>query len=289
MPIRATVAKLTPSSAEASRFHRSHGSNAERHVQVANADSLGVLAASIAHEVNQPLSGILTNASTCLRMLCADPPNIEAARDTARRTIRDVNRAAEVINRVRALFSGTAIAIESVDLNEIVLEVLALSRCELEANKVTVECVLADRLPLVTGDRIQLQQVVLNLVRNAAEAMIGVPDRLRQLTITTRRDEDERVQLSVRDVGIGFRREDADKLFTPFYTTKPHGMGIGLAVSRSIVESHCGRLWGLPNGDGAGATFSLALPCAARPPAHYPSDRRQPVEGADVVRFASGS
>ncbi len=251
-------------------------------------NSLCVLTASIAHELNQPLSGIMTNASTCLRMLSADVPNLDGARETARRTLRDVNRALEVINRLRALFAGTAIATEPVDLNEVVVEALALFRSELDAIRVTVRCVLADRLPLLTGDRVQLQQVVQNLIRNAAEAMIG-QDGPRELTISTRRHDDDRVQLSVRDAGVGFRREDTAKLFAPFYTTKARGMGIGLSVSRSIVESHCGRLWGAPNDDGPGATFSLSIPCVSRRLNHNGSGSRHLAQSAAAVALASGS
>jgi len=225
--------------------------------------SVAVLIASIAHEVNQPLSGIIANASACLRMLSADSPNLDGARETARRTIRDANRAAEIINRLRALFSRTEIASELVDLNDAVLESIALSRGELDASRVTVKCNLADRLPLVSGDRVQLQQVVQNLLRNAAEAMAGVRSGSRELTISTRRHDDDSVLLSVRDAGAGFPREDADKLFAPFYTTKTHGMGIGLSVSRTIVEHHRGSLWGTPNDDGRGATFSLSIPCVS--------------------------
>jgi C4-dicarboxylate-specific signal transduction histidine kinase len=176
-----------------------------------------------------------------------------------------------------------------VDLNEAVLEALALSRSELDASRVAVRYVLADHLPLVSGDRIQLQQVIQNLVRNAAEAMIGRQDGPRELTITTRRHDDDRVQLSVRDVGIGFRREDADKLFTPFYTTKAHGMGIGLAVSRSIVEHHCGRLWGVPNDDGRGATFSLSIPCATKGLTHNGSGALHLAGAADALALAHSS
>jgi C4-dicarboxylate-specific signal transduction histidine kinase len=290
MPIRAsTVPKLTRSPGATSRFHRRNGWNPEQHAPLDNVDSRTVLAASIAHEVNQPLSGIITDASTCLRMLSADPPNLDGARETARRTIRDANRAAEIINRMRVLFAGAAIGTEPVDLNEAVLEALALSHCELDAGRVTVRCVLADGLPLVTGDRVQLQQVILNLVRNAAEAMIGLQDGPRELTITTRRHEDDQVQIRVRDAGIGFRCEDADKLFAPFYTTKARGMGIGLSVSRLIVESHCGRLWGSPNDDGPGATFSLSIPCGFRQSTPRAAAGGRLIEAAGAVALASGS
>jgi PAS domain S-box-containing protein len=224
--------------------------------------SLGALTASIAHEVNQPLSGIITNAGTCLRMLDADPPNVDGARQTAQRTIRDGQRASDVITRLRALFSKRDATTESVDLNEAIREVIALSRSELQRSQVISRVELADDLPPVTGDRVQLQQVVLNLLLNAADAMSGIDDRPRQLIVRTERDESNHVRLSVQDGGVGFGSQGLDKLFEPFYTTKSGGMGIGLAVSRSIIESHHGRLWATPN-VGPGATFSFSIPCAA--------------------------
>jgi PAS domain S-box-containing protein len=226
---------------------------------VARATSLGVLTASIAHEVNQPLAGIVTNAGTCLRMLGADPPDVDGARETARRTIRDGNRAADVMTRLRALFSKREFSLESVDLNEATQEVIALSLSDLQRHRVILQSELADDLPIVTGDRIQLQQVILNLVRNASEAMIEVHGRPRLLLIKTEREDDNRVRLSVRDTGMGLSSQSLDSLFDAFYTTKSGGMGIGLFVSRSIVERHQGRLWAEPN-DGAGATFSLSMP-----------------------------
>ncbi len=222
--------------------------------------SLGTLAAAIAHEINQPLSGIVTNASTCQRMLTATPPNINGALETARRTIRDANRASEVIVRLRALFNRKETATESVDLNEATREVVALSLSGLQRNGVVVRAELADNLPCVTGDRIQLQQVVLNLLRNGADAMSRVDDRPRHLVIITDRDEGDRVRVSVKDVGVGFEPQAADRLFEGFYTTKDDGMGIGLSVSKSIIESHHGRLWAEQN-DGPGATFSFSIPC----------------------------
>ena len=221
--------------------------------------SLGALTASIAHEVNQPLSGIITNASTCLRMLDADPPNVDGARKTAQRTIRDGHRASDVITRLRVLFSKSDATAEAVDLNEAIREVIALSRSELQKNQVVSRVELADDLPPVTGDRVQLQQVVLNLLLNAADAMSVINDRPRQLTVRTERNEGDHVRLSVQDSGVGFGPQGFDKLFEPFYTTKNGGMGIGLAVSRSIIESHHGRLWATPN-DGPGATFSFSIP-----------------------------
>jgi signal transduction histidine kinase len=231
--------------------------------RAARVASLGVLTAAIAHEVNQPLAGIVTNASTCRRMLAADPPDVEGARETARRTIRDAERASEIVKRLRALFCKKGAASESMDLNEATREVVALSLSELERNKVMVRMELAGELPRVQGDRVQLQQVILNLFLNASDAMSGVDDRPRQLLIRTERDEENRVRLSVRDTGVGFEPQGVDRLFDAFYTTKSGGMGIGLLVSRSIIESHKGRLWATPN-DGPGATFSFSIPCCAQ-------------------------
>jgi PAS domain S-box-containing protein len=227
---------------------------------VARVMTLGTLTASIAHELNQPLSGIVTNAGTCMRMLAADPPNVEGARETARRTIRDGNRASEVITRLRALYSKKDPLPESVDLNEATREVIALSLSELQSSQVTLRLELADDLPLVRGDRVQLQQVILNLVLNASDAMSGVDDRPRQLVIRTERERG-RARLTVQDVGVGIEAHGVEKLFEPFYTTKSGGMGIGLSVSRSIVESHHGRLWATAN-DGPGAAFSFSIPRA---------------------------
>jgi signal transduction histidine kinase len=221
--------------------------------------SLGVLTASIAHEVNQPLSGIITNASTCLRMLSADPPNVDGARETARRTIRDGNRASDVITRLRTLYSKKDIAPEPMDLNDATREVIALLMSELHRNRIILQCELAADLPLINGDRIQLQQVILNLVRNASDAMSTLDDRPRHLFIRTQRDEEGHARLTVQDAGVGFALEDEAKLFEAFFTTKDDGMGIGLSVSRSIIEAHHGRLWATTN-HGSGSTFSFTIP-----------------------------
>jgi PAS domain S-box-containing protein len=240
---------------------------------VARVTTLGVMTASIAHEVNQPLSGIITNASTCLRMLAADPPNVDGARDTARRTIRDGHRAAEVITHLRALFRKKEAATEPVDLNEATREVLALSMHRLQRSRVILQPELAESLPTVAGDRVQLQQVILNLVGNAADAMSEVDDRPRQLVIRTGRDEEDRVRLTVQDAGVGIDPRGVERLFEAFYSTKRDGMGIGLSVSRSIIESHHGCLWAAPN-EGPGATFAFSLPRAQ--PAHAESAMRAP-------------
>jgi len=217
------------------------------------------LTASIAHEVNQPLSGIITNASTCLRMLDADPPNVDGARETATRIIRDGNRASDVIARLRALFRKKEFRLESTDLNDATREVIALSLSDLQRSRVILHSELADDLPAVTGDRVQLQQVILNLLRNASDAMSGVNDRPRQVLVRTENEESDRVRLSVRDAGVGVDRPSMHKLFDSFYTTKSGSMGIGLSVSRSIIERHHGRLWVEPN-DGPGATFAFSIP-----------------------------
>jgi PAS domain S-box-containing protein len=227
--------------------------------RVARVTSLGALTASIAHEVNQPLFSLTTNASTCLRMLGGEPPNLEGACEMARRIIRDGNRASEVITRLRAMFVKREPTSEPVDLNEATKEVVALSIGELQRAQVTLHTDLAEDLPQVTGDRVQLQQVILNLFLNAADAMSSVEDRPRQLVIKTEREGGDHVRLSVEDSGVGFEPERAESLFDAFYTTKQGGMGIGLSVSRTIIEGHHGRLWATPK-NGPGATFAFSIP-----------------------------
>src|SRR5262249_12919942 len=179
---------------------------------VAGVTTLNALTASIAHEVNQPLSGIITNASTCLRMLDGDPPNVDGARETARRTIRDGNRASDVITRLRSLFSKGQFTLEPLDLNEATREVIALSLRDLQRNRVNLQSEFAEGVPAVIGDRVQLQQVILNLLRNASDAMVDVDDRPRQLLIKTQRDGDDRVRLSVQDAGTGVSPQDLERL-----------------------------------------------------------------------------
>jgi C4-dicarboxylate-specific signal transduction histidine kinase len=222
--------------------------------------TLGQLSASIAHELNQPLTGIITNGATCLRMLTSDLPDLDGAREAVRRTMRDGNRASDVVARLRALFNKKELASESVDLNEATREVIGLSLGEIQNSRVIVRTELADDLPFVTADRVQLQQVVLNLLRNALDAMNTVDDRPRDLLIRTERQEGDCVRLSVKDAGVGFDPQTMDKLFEAFYSTKNDGMGVGLSVSRSIIENHQGRLWAVLN-DGPGATFLFSVPC----------------------------
>ena len=223
--------------------------------------SIGQLSASVAHELNQPLSSIVTNASTCVRRLSADPPNVPGATEIAHRLIRDANRASEVIKHLRALFAKRESPSDWVDVNEAARDVVALSSTGLHNERVDLRCEFQDKLPLVRGDRVQLQQVIMNLLRNAADAMRNVEGRSRQLAIRTERCEDDRVRLTVRDTGVGLDPDGVERLFDAFYTTKSGGMGIGLSVSRSIIERHHGRLWGEPN-DGPGQ-FLVSIPIAA--------------------------
>ena len=224
--------------------------------------SLGQMSAAIAHEVNQPLSGIITNASTCLRTLSADPPDIETALETARRTIRDGNRATEVIARLRALFSNRSITFEGIDINDAVNEVVALSASDQRRNGAAVTTSFATALPPVKGDRVQLQQVINNLLRNAIDAVSGVDDRLRLIEIRTEIGKNGQVRVAVSDNGIGLQPDGASRIFEAFYTTKNDGMGIGLSVCRSIIESHGGRLWYQLN-EGPGVTMYLSVPHAS--------------------------
>ncbi|HEV2752179.1 MAG TPA: ATP-binding protein [Gemmatimonadales bacterium] len=221
--------------------------------------SFAALTAAIAHEVNQPLAGIVANAETCLQMLGTAPPNLEEARETVRRLMRDGNRASEIVTRLRSLYSRKLARPEIMDLNEAAREVIALSRADLQQHRVVLQMEFAPNLPLIEGDRIQLQQVVLNLVRNAADAMKAIDDRTRELLVKTEPEPDGRVRLSVRDAGVGFEPDAAKRLFDPFYTTKDDGMGMGLSVCRSIIESHRGRLSATRN-EGPGATFAFSLP-----------------------------
>jgi len=230
--------------------------------QVARMASLAETTASITHEVSQPISGILMNANTCARMLAADPPNLAAAAETVQRTIRDAHRALEVIKRLRAMFARKAPTLENMDLNDAAQEVIAMSAGELRRSRAVLQTDFAESLPAIRADRVQLQQVILNLLLNAADAMAGIEDRPRTLRIQSAMHGIDSVELLVRDSGVGLDPRAIDKLFEAFYTTKAHGLGIGLAISRSIIESHRGRLWATPN-EGPGATFGFSIPCAS--------------------------
>jgi len=230
---------------------------------VSRLTTLGEMTASIAHETNQPLAAVVTNGSACLRWLAGESPNLDEAREAARRVVRDGNRASEVIARIRALLQKTDTQQLPLDINQTVQEVVSLVQNEVERKGATLRLELARDLPLVSGDRVQLQQVILNLVMNGTEAMAAVNDRSRELFICSSQDESANVQVAVRDCGMGIVPENMDKIFNAFYTTKSQGMGMGLAISRSIVESHGGRLWAAPN-DGPGVTFQFTLQACGR-------------------------
>jgi len=225
---------------------------------VTRVTTMGELAASIAHEVNQPLAAVVTNGNACLRWLAGTTPNLNEAREAVWRIIRDGNRASDVITRIRALVRKTDTEKARLDINQIVQEVVFLTQNEAVRKGVTLQMELAADVPSVLGDRVQLQQVILNLVMNGVEAMASVADRPRELCIRARRHESDQVLVAVQDSGIGIDSQDLEKIFDAFYTTKPQGMGMGLAISRSIVENHGGRLWAIPN-DGPGATFQFTL------------------------------
>ena len=220
---------------------------------------MGELAASVAHEVNQPLTGIVSNGTACLRWLAGDTPNLEEAREAVRDIVRDGKRAGDVIARIRALTKRAAPPKEKLDLNEVVREVLALIGDQAKKNSVTIRTQFPDEVHPVVGDRVQLQQVLLNLVMNGIEAMSGVRERDRQLLISTRNIAIDQVQTTVEDTGVGLDPTTTSRIFEPFYTTKSGGMGMGLSISRSILHSHGGRLWVSANG-GPGTSFHFILP-----------------------------
>jgi PAS domain S-box-containing protein len=220
--------------------------------------TMGELAASIAHEVNQPLSGVVINGNACLRWLAGDP-NLEEAREAVQRIIRDGKRAADVVARIRTLTTKRTTSKEPLDLNEAIREVVALAEGQARRNRVSLRMESNDEPAAVLGDRVQLQQVVLNLIMNGLDAMITVGDQARELVITTHTGEGNQVAVAVRDSGIGLEPQNEERIFTPFYTTKPEGMGMGLSISRSIIQNHGGRLWATAN-DGPGATFQFTVP-----------------------------
>ncbi len=228
--------------------------------QTSQAATLAELSASIAHEVNQPLAAIVANSHACHRWLSTEPPNIERAKVTARRITRNANSAADVVSRIRALFHQAPQARSLDDINRVIGEVCRLMADEVAANDVRIDMDLEQRLPVVALDSVQVQQVLVNLIRNGIEAMDAVADGARTLQIRSCRDGVDAIRVEVRDAGAGFK--DTERAFEPFFTTKPRGMGMGLAICRSIVESHGGRLWTV-NNDAHGATVAFRLPLAA--------------------------
>jgi two-component system sensor kinase FixL len=235
-----------------------HNAQAEL-AHVTRVATLGEMTAAIAHEVNQPLAAVVNNASACLRWLAGQAPNLEEARKSGALIIADGHRASEIIGRIRALVKKSPPRKDRLDINETILEVIALTRSEAQKNRVSLKTQLSSDLPLILGDRVQLQQVTLNLIINAIEAMSGAGEGPRELQVGSEKDDSQGVRVTVRDSGPGLDPEGLDHLFTAFYTTKRQGMGMGLAISRSIIEAHSGRLWATAN-EGRGATFQFTLP-----------------------------
>jgi C4-dicarboxylate-specific signal transduction histidine kinase len=245
--IRADQAEQALSKAQAELAH------------VTRVTTLGELTASITHEINQPLAAIITNAEACLSWLGRETPELDAARRSVKLIVDDGNRASEVIRRLRAFAKKTDIEKVRLDLNEVARETIALVQRELASHVVSLRMELAPALPWILGDRVQLQQVIINLVMNGIEAMESVTDRPRQLTIQSGQDDERGMRLTVTDSGVGIVPEAAERMFSPFFTTKAGGMGMGLAICRSIVEAHGGRLWAYRN-EGPGATLQFSLP-----------------------------
>jgi signal transduction histidine kinase len=234
---------------------------------------MGELSASLAHEVNQPLVGVVTGAEACLRWLDRATPNLDEARRNLGQIIRDGHRASEVIQRIRALSKKTDTQKAPLDINDIVNEVIALVQRELFNHRVSLRMELAPALPVILADRVQLQQVIINLVMNGIEAMQPVRDRPRELVIGSHQDEANQVLVTVKDCGVGISAENTDGLFKAFFTTKGSGMGMGLSICRSIIEAHGGRISGSGN-VGPGATFQFTLPAYRQPAYRQPAYRQ---------------
>jgi C4-dicarboxylate-specific signal transduction histidine kinase len=227
--------------------------------RIARITTMGELAASIAHELNQPLGSIVTSGDACLRWLATKPPNLDEVRQAVEAIIRDGTRASSVLVRIRGLLRRGKRLRERLDIDDVIREVIALSGSELRRNGVCLRTEMSWNLPPVVGDRILLQQVILNLIMNAMEAMRAVSDRVRVLCIRTEEQASGNIVVLVQDSGVGIDPKHSSRMFEAFYTTKVEGIGMGLTISRSIVEAHGGRLWAVAN-DGPGSTFSLTLP-----------------------------
>ncbi len=247
----------------ASLFERRRAEEALRQAQadlarVNRVNTMAELTASLAHEVNQPIAATVINAEACLRWLAGDTPNLEEARAAAMEIVKDGTRAAEIITRIRLLFKKGTPQREPLDVNEVIREMIALLRSDIARYSISIRTDLPADLPQVMGDRVQLQQVMMNLVSNSIDAMRGV-DGTRELAIKSRRAENEQLMVSVSDTGVGLPPQQANQIFDAFFTTKVHGTGMGLSISRSIAASHNGRLWAADNSP-RGASFHLILP-----------------------------
>jgi PAS domain S-box-containing protein len=232
-------------------------------VRISRVTTMGELTAALAHEVNQPIAAAVTNANACVRWLVADDPDLEEARAAAMRSVKDGMRAAEIVGRIRLLFKKGTPQRELVDVNEVIREMIALLRSEATRYSISVGTELSANLPQIMGDRVQLQQVLMNLIMNSIDATKDV-DGTRELIVKSQREENERILVSVSDTGVGLPPQHADQIFNAFFTTKPDGTGMGLSISRSIVESHGGRLWAAGNSP-RGARVCLTLPIDADP------------------------
>jgi C4-dicarboxylate-specific signal transduction histidine kinase len=221
--------------------------------------TMGAMATSIAHEVNQPLAAVVTNGNATLRWLAIEPPDLEEARKAVNRIIRDAVRASEVIQHTRTLLKKSPPHKHTLDINEIAQETVALAQYEIQKNKIFLETRFSNELPTVEGDKIQLQQVLLNLLMNGIEAIKAATGGEAQLSVETRPCEEDNILVAVKDSGIGFEAGNLERIFESFYTTKKEGMGMGLSISRSIIEAHGGRLWAAAN-ETKGATFQFTLP-----------------------------
>jgi C4-dicarboxylate-specific signal transduction histidine kinase len=260
--LQAAVLKLEDLNKTLQREHEALGTAQAELAHVSRVATLGEMSASIAHEVNQPLGAIAANGEAGLRWLARDVPQTEEAIATLRLIISDAKRAGNVVGRIRELARKAEPEIARLDINELVDEAIALVKREMLGHQVTLELQLAPGLPLIRGDRIQLQQVIINLVINAVQAMATVVDHARVVTIRTQKHEAHDVLVAIRDAGIGMAPEALDRLFSPFYTTKPDGMGLGLSICRSIVEAHGGQIWASRNA-GPGMTFKFAIAACA--------------------------
>jgi C4-dicarboxylate-specific signal transduction histidine kinase len=228
----------------------------ERLAQASRLAAVAELSASIAHELNQPLQAIVAHGHACVRWLAATPPRLDKARYSAEQVVHDANAAADVVSRIRALFRHTAPQKVDLDINKLILQVCTLMADDIQRNAVSLETILCEDVSKISADAVQIQQVIVNLVRNAIEALAATEQRPRLLVIRSRRDEDN-VVIDVEDHGTG--HVDFEKIFEPFFTTKETGMGMGLAICRSIIEAHAGRIWAVRNVS-RGVTFSFSLP-----------------------------
>jgi C4-dicarboxylate-specific signal transduction histidine kinase len=266
--LRGTVQELQRSNValQTESLERLHAEEALREAQadlarVSRVTTMGELTAYLAHEVNQPIAAAVTNANTCLRWLARDQPDVHEAREAALRIVKDATRAAGIISRVRLLFKKGTPQRELVDVNEAIREMIGLLRGEATRYNITVRLELATNLPSIMGDRVQLQQVLMNLIVNSIDGMKEV-DGPRELAVKSWKTEEEEVLVCVSDTGVGLPAQLVDQIFNAFFTTKPHGTGMGLRISRSIIESHGGRLWAAENPP-RGASFCFSLPVKA--------------------------